>query len=172
MAAAVLILLLSVLPNLANHPTLTDDEAWVMSASYKLATQGVFGSDMFRGFYNADQHYFFNMPGHHFVVAAAFKLLGAGVVQARLVGVAYGVATIALTYLFARRLYGVPAAVLTLGLLLFLRLNMGFDTGLPLQELASNARYDLAPVPFMLGGVAASARSGERQAGRCRSGSP
>jgi hypothetical protein len=30
---------------------------------------------------------------------------------------------------------------------------MGFDTGLPLQELAANMRYDLAPVPFMLGGL-------------------
>ncbi len=42
-------------------------------------------------------------------------------------------------------------AFLSLGLLLFLRLNIGFDTGLPLQELATNARYDLAPVPLMLG---------------------
>jgi 4-amino-4-deoxy-L-arabinose transferase-like glycosyltransferase len=150
-AIGVLIFLASVLPNLANHPTLTDDEAWVMSASFKLAEEGVFGSDMFRGFFNADEHYFFNMPGHHFVVAAAFKLLGAGVVQARLVGVGYGLAVIVLTYLLARRLYGPAAAVLALGLLLFLRLNMGFDTGLPLQELAANIRYDLAPVPFMLG---------------------
>lgn len=152
-AAAAAIFLISVLPNLANHPTVTDDEAWVMSASYKLAQEGVFGSDMFRGFYNADRHYFFNMPGHHFAVAAAFKVLGPGVVQARLVGVAYGLATIVLTYLLARRLYGPAVAVLALGLLLFLRLNMGFDTGLPLQELAANIRYDLAPVPFMLGGV-------------------
>jgi 4-amino-4-deoxy-L-arabinose transferase-like glycosyltransferase len=152
-AAAALILLVSVLPNLANHPTLTDDEAWVMSASYKLAKEGVFGSDMFRGFFNADRHYLFNMPGHHFVVASVFKTLGAGVAQARLAAVAYGLASLGLTYLFARRLYGVTAAVLALGLLLFLRLNMGFDTGLPLQELASNVRYDLAPVPFMLGGT-------------------
>jgi 4-amino-4-deoxy-L-arabinose transferase-like glycosyltransferase len=150
-AISAVIFLASVLPNLANHPTLTDDEAWVMSASYKLAEEGVFGSDMFRGFFNADGNYFFNMPAHHFAVAASFKLLGAGVVQARVVGVAYGLAVILLTYLLARRLYGVAAAVLALGLLLFLRLNMGFDTGLPLQELAANVRYDLAPVPFVLG---------------------
>jgi hypothetical protein len=87
------------------------------------------------------------------VVAAAFKALGAGVVQARLPGVAYGLATIVLTYVLARRLYGVGVAVLSLALLLFLRLNMGFDTGLPLQELAANIRYDLAPVPFILGGL-------------------
>lgn len=153
LALAALIFLASVLPNLANHPTLTDDEAWVMSASYKLAQEGVFGTDLFREFYNADRHYYFNMPGHHLVLAAAFKVFGAGVVQARLAGVVYGLATMALTYALAKRLYGVGAAVLALGLLLFLRLNMGFDTGLPLQELAANVRYDLAPVPFMLAGV-------------------
>jgi 4-amino-4-deoxy-L-arabinose transferase-like glycosyltransferase len=149
-AAAVAIFLASVLPNLANHPTLTDDEGWVLSASYKLARDGVFGSDMFAGFYQADRHYLFNMPGHHFVVASAFKLLGYGILEARLVGVAYGIATIVLVYLLARRIFGASAAMLSLALLLFVRFNMGFDTGLPLQELAANLRYDLAPVPFML----------------------
>src|SRR3990170_3380028 len=78
------------------------------------------------GFYNADSHYLFNMPGHHFVLAAAFKVLGAGILQARLVGVAYGVVVLLLTYLLGRRLYGAGVALLSVGLLLFLRLNMGF----------------------------------------------
>ncbi|HLF70696.1 MAG TPA: glycosyltransferase family 39 protein [Dehalococcoidia bacterium] len=147
---SIFIFLVSVLPNLADHPTLTDDEMWVLSSAYKLAKEGVFGSDMFAGFYHADTHYYFNMPAHHVVIAAALKLLGYGVVQARLVGVVYGIATIVLVYVLARRLYGVAAAVLALALLLFLRLNIGFDTGLPLQESAANLRYDLAPVPFML----------------------
>src|SRR5262249_53834053 len=67
-----------------------------------------------------------------------------------LVGVIYGLATLLLTYLIARRLFGIAAAALAVGLLLFLRLNMGFDTGLPLQELSASIRYDLAPVPFVL----------------------
>jgi 4-amino-4-deoxy-L-arabinose transferase-like glycosyltransferase len=156
-AAALLIglgvLLISTVPNLGNHPSVTDDEMWVFSGAYKLAAQGVFGSDMFAGFFNADSHYFFNMPGHHFVLAAAFKLMGYGILQARLVGVLYAIATLLLTYLLARRIYGVAVAMLSIALLLFLRLNMGFDTGLPLQELAASMRYDLAPVPFLLAGV-------------------
>jgi 4-amino-4-deoxy-L-arabinose transferase-like glycosyltransferase len=152
LTASTLVFLVSVLPNLANHPAVTDDEVWVMSASYKLARSGVFGSDMFRGFYHADQTYFFNLPAHHFAVAAAFKVLGAGVLQARLVGVGYGLATLFLTYFLARRLYGLSAAGLAVVLLLFLRLNMGFDTGLPLQELSASIRYDLAPVPIVLAG--------------------
>ena len=88
LAGAIAILLVSTLPNLANHPTLTDDEMWVFSSAYKLAKHGVFGTDMFGGFFQAESHYYFNMPLHHFVMAGAFKLLGYGIVQARLVGVA------------------------------------------------------------------------------------
>ncbi len=153
LAGALLIFLVSTLPNLANHPAITDDEVWVLSSAYKLATEGVFGSDMFAGFYNADSRYFFNMPAHHFVIAGFIKVLGAGIAEARLAGVVYGIATMGLSYALARRIAGVPVALLSLALLLFLRLNIGFDTGLPLQESSVNMRYDLAPVPFMLGGV-------------------
>src|SRR4029453_11096178 len=72
---SIFILLISVLPTAANHPTITDDEMWVFSSAHKLATDGVFGTDMFAGFFNADTHYYFNMPAHHVVMAAAFKLL-------------------------------------------------------------------------------------------------
>jgi 4-amino-4-deoxy-L-arabinose transferase-like glycosyltransferase len=153
LAVATIVLLVSVLPNLGNHPAVTDDEVWVLSAAFKLATEGTFGSDIFQGFYNTDQHYFFNMPAQQFVLAGVMKVLGYGIAQARLIGVIYGLATLLLTYLLARRVYGVGVAVMALALLLFLRLNMGFDTGLPLQELSSSIRYDLAPVPFMLAGV-------------------
>src|SRR5439155_25997463 len=108
--------------------------------------------DMFRGFSHAARTYCFNMPAHLFAVAAAFKVLGAGVLQARLVGVGYGLATLFFTYFLARRVYGLSAAVVAAVLLLFLRLNMGFDTGLPLQELSASIRYDLAPVPIVLAG--------------------
>ncbi|HWO72664.1 MAG TPA: glycosyltransferase family 39 protein, partial [Dehalococcoidia bacterium] len=139
-----------VLPNLANHPAPTDDEIWILSASHKLATKGVFGTDLFAGFYRADEVYFFNMPLHHVVLAAVFKVAGTSVFAGRLVSVAYGLIAIALAYAFGRRLHGVAGGVLATGLLLFLRLNIGFDTGLPLQETARSIRYDLAPVPFTL----------------------
>ena len=116
LAVGLAVFLVSVLPNLGNHPSVTDDEVWVLSASYKLATQGVFGSDIFQGFYHADQHYYFNMPAQHFVIAGALKLLGYGIAQARLVSVVYGVATLLLTYLLARRVYGVATAVMSLAL--------------------------------------------------------
>jgi 4-amino-4-deoxy-L-arabinose transferase-like glycosyltransferase len=152
-AATVALFLLFTLPNLANFPVPSDDEIWILSASHKLATQGVFGTDLFKDYYRADEVYLFNMPGHHFVLAAVYKIVGTGILAGRLVSIVYGLLTIGLVYLFARRVYGLPTAVLSLVLLIFLRLNIGFDTGLPLQEMSRTMRYDIAPVPFMLGGA-------------------
>jgi len=151
--AATLLLLLFTLPNLANHPGPTDDEIWIISASHKLATEGVFGTDLFTGFYRAEDVYLFNMPAHHIVLAAVFKVFGTSILAARLVSVAYGIAALALVYVFARKLGGPLTGGLVLVLMLLLRLNIGFDTGLPLQEAARTVRYDLAPVPFMLAGA-------------------
>src|SRR3972149_4648423 len=111
-AGAILLFLGTAVVNLGTCPAPTDDEMWVFSAAYKLAEEGVFGSDLFAGFYGAEEHYYFNLPAHHFAIAASFKLFGAGVVQGRLVGLVYGVATLLLTYLLARRMAGVPAALL------------------------------------------------------------
>ena len=151
--AAGLLLLLFTLPNLANHPVPTDDEVWILSASHKLATEGVFGTDLFTGFYRAEDVYLFNMPLHHIVLAAVFKAVGTSILAARLVSVLYGLLALALVYLLAKQVGGVAVGVLALVLMLLLRLNIGYDTGLPLQEMARTIRYDLAPVPFTLAGA-------------------
>jgi 4-amino-4-deoxy-L-arabinose transferase-like glycosyltransferase len=148
-----LALLLFTLPNLANHPVPTDDEIWILSASHKLATEGVFGTDLFTGFYNAEDVYLFNMPLHHLVLAAVFKIFGTSIWVARLVSISYGLAALALVYVLAKQVGGVAVGVVALVLMLLLRLNIGFDTGLPLQEMARTIRYDLAPVPFTLAGA-------------------
>src|ERR1051325_9166622 len=50
--------------NLDAYPPISGDEAWIMSVAYKLATQGVFGSDLYAGLFNAEQHYFIALPVH------------------------------------------------------------------------------------------------------------
>src|SRR4029077_9320824 len=90
--------LVTVLPNIGNNPIVGGDEGWIISASAKLAREGVFGTDLFAGFYGADRHYFFNLPLHHLVLSGVFKLIGVGIVQARLVSVAFGLATLLLTW--------------------------------------------------------------------------
>ena len=153
LAAAVIAFLGFTLPDLGNFPGVTDDEIWILNASHKLATEHVFGSDPFTGFWRAEEIYLFNMPLHHFVLAAAFKDFGTSIFIARLVSVVYGIMTILLVYAFGRQLRGVGVAMLAVVLLLTLRLHLAFDTGLPLQEMARSIRYDLAPVPFMLIGT-------------------
>lgn len=152
-ALACVFLLTFTLPNLANHPAPSDDEVWIMSAAHKLATQGVFGTDLFAGFYRSEDIYLFNMPGHHFVLAGVYKVFGTSMLAGRLVSVGYALVTLALLYAFGRRLGGVAVGGLAMALAMLLRLNIGFDTGLPLQELARSLRYDLAAIPFMLAGA-------------------
>jgi 4-amino-4-deoxy-L-arabinose transferase-like glycosyltransferase len=151
LGAATALLFLFTIPHLANFPVPVDDEIWILSASHKLATEGVFGTDLFAGFYRADEVYLFNMPAHHVLLALVFKVFGTSIFIGRFVGVLYAVAVLALVYLIGKRLGGRQVALLAVAFLLFLRLGLGIDTGLPLQESARSIRYDLAPVPFMLG---------------------
>ena len=145
--------LLSVVPRLADHPIVGGDEGWIISAAAKLAREGVFGSDLFAGFYGADEHYYFNLPLHHLILAGVFKLLGVGLLQARLVSVAYGLATLVLTYALGRRLGGPAVGVAGAALILVLRLNLTPFTGLSLTDLGATVRYDLVSLPYALGAV-------------------
>ena len=57
-------------------PQVQEDEPWQASTGWKLAAEGVFGSDMFSGFYGMERHYYGYMPLHPFLLAAVFR--GAG----------------------------------------------------------------------------------------------
>ena len=43
--------------NLGNYRPVSNDEMELMAVAYKWATQGVLGSDLYAGFFNADQHF-------------------------------------------------------------------------------------------------------------------
>jgi 4-amino-4-deoxy-L-arabinose transferase-like glycosyltransferase len=145
--------LVTVVPHLGSDPIVGGDEGWIVSSSAKLAEKGVFGSDLFNGFYGSEEHYYFNLPLHHLMLAGVFKVLGVGVAQARLVSVVFGLATLVLTYLLGRRLGGPAVGLLSAGLLVLLRLNLTPFSGLTLTDLGATVRYDLVAVPFGLGAV-------------------
>jgi 4-amino-4-deoxy-L-arabinose transferase-like glycosyltransferase len=151
LAALSLIYLATVLPHLANDPIVGGDEGWIVSSAAKLAEDGVFGSELFRGFYGAEDHYYFNLPLHHFAVAASFLAFGVGIGEARLVSVLFGLAALLLTYALGRRVGGPPAAAGAAALLVLLRLNLAPFSGLTLTDLGAIARYDLPAVPYGLG---------------------
>jgi hypothetical protein len=136
--------------NLANFRPVSNDEVWIMSASYKLATQGVFGSDLWAGFFNAERHYFIALPVHHILQALLFRIAGADVTQARLVSLIGAVVLIWTVSWLAYRWYGLTAALLAGVLLVFWRSNLTASwPGLPLLAVARSGRYDVSAVAWV-----------------------
>ena len=66
-----------------------EDEPWIAAAPYKLATQGVLGSDLFAGYYGMERHHYEQMPIFPLLQAAVVRLFGAGVTQMLPIDLAY-----------------------------------------------------------------------------------
>ena len=62
--------LLAELPDLDRYPALNYDEGEEMAPAYKLATRGVFGSDLMAGFYHAEVHLYYMLPLYLLAVGA------------------------------------------------------------------------------------------------------
>jgi len=136
--------------HLGNFFPISSDEVEIMSASYKLATEGRYASDLLAGFAQADEHFFMNLPVINLLQAATFKVFGAGLWQARLPSVASGVALIAMVGWLAYRWGGLLVSVVATLLLVFWRTNLiGSEPRPPLLALAQSARYDLAVVAIV-----------------------
>jgi hypothetical protein len=137
-------------PNLANFRPVNDDEVWLMSISYKLAKRGVLGTDMWAGFYHADQHWFISLPVQHFLQAASFGLFGAGVVQARGVSLAAGLVILWVAGWLAYRWYGLGTSLLCSLLLVAWRSELADSyPGIPLLGVARVGRYDVIALAFV-----------------------
>lgn len=139
------------LPWLASFPLVGQDEPWIAAPAAKLATEGVYGDDLFAGYYAMEQRTYNFPPLFPLSEALAFRLLGVGVWQARLVAVLYGAAAIVLTYLLGQQLAGQAVGALAAWLLVGLRLAAEPQaSGVPLLDLARIARYDIAVPPLVL----------------------
>jgi hypothetical protein len=136
--------------NLENFRPVSGDDAWIMSGSYKLATQGVFGSDLYAGLFRSEEHYFFNLPVLHYLQAASFRVFGAGVAQARLPSLISATVVIWIVSWLAFRWYGLLAATLTITLLIAWRSNLlALYPGLPLLSVARSGRQDTVAIAWM-----------------------
>jgi hypothetical protein len=161
--------------NLGRYPLVEEDEPWILSPGYKLFTQGIYGSDLFRGFHGMDQHNFEFMPLMAWLEGAATRLMGVGVLQLRWVPVALGALTLALTFALARRLIrpgpvGRGAGLAAMGLLLCWQWTAGrqalLGSGIPLIDIARIARYDILVPPLGLAAIWAAWHA--QQTGRTR----
>src|SRR6266851_8681345 len=81
LAAGLVFVVVSV-RHLDTVPQVYEDEPWQASTADKLVTSGVFGSDLFAGFYNMDQRYYGFMPLHPLLLAGFFRVLGTGLARA------------------------------------------------------------------------------------------
>jgi hypothetical protein len=144
------VFLVSGVRHLDTVPQVYEDEPWQASTGYKLATQGIFGSDLFAGFFDMDQRYYGFMPLHPLLLAATFRLIGLGLAQARLETVLLSALTLVLTFALGARLFNAWVGALAVALLVLVRwtgLTYLQLTGIPLVDFARIARYDaLVPV--------------------------
>lgn len=161
----VLLFLGVALINIDRVPPVFEDEPWQASTGWKIARDGVFGSDMFAGYHGMESHYYGYMPVHPLLLAVTFRMAGIGVEQMRLEATILALLTLALTWLLARRLFGRAVALLAVVLLVLVRL-LGQSpmavTGIPLVDGARIARYDIAVPVFGLGALLAYVHARER----------
>jgi hypothetical protein len=139
------------LDHLAAFPPVGQDEPWIAAAPYKLATEGVFGSDLFTGYYRMERHQYEQMPLFPLAQAAIFRLFGIGVVQMRALPVACGLLLLVTVFAAGRQAEDNRVGALALVLMLVLRVAAGRDgTGILLLDSARINRYDIAVPVFGL----------------------
>jgi 4-amino-4-deoxy-L-arabinose transferase-like glycosyltransferase len=139
------------LPRLDVFPPVGEDEPWIAAAPYKLATQGVFGSDLFAGYYGMERHHFAHMPIYPLAQAAVFRVFGVGVVQMRALPVACGLFLLVVVFVVGRQAGGDRVGALAVALMLTLRVTAGgIGTGILLLDRARINRYDIAVPVFGL----------------------
>src|SRR5215470_15658812 len=126
---------LATLPYLDNFPRPTQDEAQIAAAGYKLAAQGLYGQDLYTGYYHSEQYVYEFMPLHSLLLALCFKLFGVGMWQARLFSALCGLVTVLLTYDLGRRLFGPALGLLAAAFLCAARLSLEPQmSGIPLLD--------------------------------------
>jgi 4-amino-4-deoxy-L-arabinose transferase-like glycosyltransferase len=135
-------------------PPVGEDESWTAAAPYRLATEGVYASDLFAGYHGSEQGLYHLNPLYHLMLAGVFRLAGTGVVQMRLLPVLFGVMVLLLVYHITRALFGKREAMAAVGLLLLRLAAPEYGTGIPLFDISHINRPDIAVPAFGLAAFA------------------
>src|SRR6516225_7070834 len=148
--------------SLERFPPVSQDEPWIAAAPYKLATEGVYGSDLFAGYYGMDRHNYEHMPVFPLMEAGVFRLSGVSrsedgtrrsvVVPMRLLSVACGFALLLCVFAVASQVGGEWAGALSVVLMTLLRVSSSTSSGsgILLLDSARINRYDIAAPVFAL----------------------
>jgi len=148
LATTVVWYLVSTVPYIENYPMLDWPQMGIAAPAYKLASEGVYGNDLYTGFYHTELRNYEYMPAYPILVALSFKLFGLGVAQARFVSIVCGLATVLLTFELGRRYWGASVGLVGAAALCCLRLSPSPDSsGISLLDFSRVIRYDnLVPV--------------------------
>jgi 4-amino-4-deoxy-L-arabinose transferase-like glycosyltransferase len=107
-------------PNLDTYPATWFDEGWWLQIPRNLVVHGRY-APLSGGEFRPTDTVVLISPAFYLPVAAAFKLFGVGLLQARLVIAVQFLMAAALLFVVARRLYQAPAALLALALFVFVQ---------------------------------------------------
>ncbi len=136
---------------MANYPVLDWPQMGIAAPAYKLASEGVYGNDLFTGFFGTELHNYEYMPAYPMLVAASFKIFGLGVWQARVVSVVCGLLVVLLTYQLTRQLFDRVTGIVAATFLVAVRLSPTSETaGITLMDFARVIRYDILVPVFVL----------------------
>lgn len=134
-------------------PHVHQDEPWLASSAWKIANEGIYGSDMFADYYQMEERYYLNLPLFAILTAPVYAIGGVGLWQARWATVAMGAVTLVLTYALGKRLFGATVALGAMVLLLFTS-HAAFSTyrvtGILFFDAARVSRYDILVPIFLL----------------------
>ena len=139
------------LPQLGDFPILDWPQMGIAAPAYKLASEGIYGNDLFTGFFGTELHNYEYMPAYPMLVAASFKIFGLGVWQARVVSVICGLLVVLLTYQLTRQLFDRVTGVVAATFLVAVRLSPTSEAaGITLMDFARVIRYDMLVPVFVL----------------------
>lgn len=148
------------LDKLDRFPIVGEDEPWIAAAPYRLATEGIWGSTLWSGYYGMEARSYQHPPLFPLLQAVTFRLAGTGVWQMRFPAVAAALLVLPLSYRVAAHAGGERAGLLAMALLVALRLSFRpEESGIPLLDLARIARYDIAVAPLVLASLYAFLRA-------------
>src|SRR5262249_54412144 len=88
--AAVVLYAIGTLTYVDRFPAVSQDEPWIASSGYNLATTGMLGTNLFAGFHGMERHHFVQMPVYPLLEAVLFRVFGLGVVQMRALSIVFG----------------------------------------------------------------------------------
>ena len=152
---AILLLLIALymvatLPYLNLYPRIESAQIGIIAPAHKLATEGIYGNDLFTGFHKTERLNYEYMPLYPLAVAASFKLFGTGIWQARLVSVICGLVALLLTFRLASLLFDKTVGLLAIAVLTLLPIAIPqwesgqiYPGSFPFLDNARVVRYDI-----------------------------